>query len=433
MITQSQIDGAFRRAAALPVGKKIEIKDDGEQGAGRLALILRRGKNEVTAHWFALWWRSGRRQYTKIKSYSEMSLKEARAAFRAEYSSAISLGADPALATVRNRLNDAAIEPTLEAMFKAYVANLKATGKRSAERVERILINGEEPVAKVLGGARLAASVTTAEIVMLLKQRREHGVDMAASIRKYLNSAFNFGLKSENNYTVAHAGQTWRLKLNPVAGIPSDPEANKPGTRFLTPEEFNAYWHWCVSKRETSLLSFATLLNMATGQRIEEILKMAEPGYDSTMRTFYWAETKNEKPHLIPLPQVACDILDELKPIGPNKLYFPNKLDPSRPATADTILWLIETFAEETEAEYFTNRDIRRTWKTLTGRAGVTKEMRDKLQNHAQHDVGTKHYDRYDYLAEKRLAMAKWESFMNRIISGDFGDDVVVPFSVAVA
>ena len=98
MITQSQIDGAFRRAAALPVGKKIEIKDDGEQGAGRLALILRRGKNEVTAHWFALWWRSGRRQYTKIKSYSEMSLKGARAAFRAEYTSAISLGADPALA-----------------------------------------------------------------------------------------------------------------------------------------------------------------------------------------------------------------------------------------------------------------------------------------------------------------------------------------------
>jgi hypothetical protein len=142
LITQSQIDGAFRRAGTLRVGKKIEIKDDGEQGGGRLVLILRRGKDDVTAHWFALWWRSGRRQYSKIKSYSEMSLKEARATFRAEYTPAISQGVDPAIAALKAKMDDADIEPTLEAMFNAYVASLKAAGKRSANRVERILING---------------------------------------------------------------------------------------------------------------------------------------------------------------------------------------------------------------------------------------------------------------------------------------------------
>ena len=32
----------------------------------------------------------------------------------------------------------------------------------------------------------------------------------------------------------------------------------------------------------------------------------------------------------------------------------------------------------------FTARDLRRTWKTLAGDAGIPKEMRDRLQNHAQ-------------------------------------------------
>ena len=40
------------------------------------------------------------------------------------------------------------------------------------------------------------------------------------------------------------------------------------------------------------------------------------------------------------------------------------------------------------------NRDLRRTWKTLAGKAGVSKEIRDRIQNHALHDASSKSYDR---------------------------------------
>jgi hypothetical protein len=30
---------------------------------------------------------------------------------------------------------------------------------------------------------------------------------------------------------------------------------------------------------------------------------------------------------------------------------------------------------------------LRRTWKTLAGKAGVPKEIRDRIQNHALQDV----------------------------------------------
>ena len=64
-----------------------------------------------------------------------------------------------------------------------------------------------------------------------------------------------------------------------------------------------------------------------------------------------------------------------------------------------------------------TNRDLRRTWKTLAGKAGVPKEIRDRLQNHTLQDVSSKHYDRWNYMVEKRAGMAKWDKFVRALLA----------------
>lgn len=56
---------------------------------------------------------------------------------------------------------------------------------------------------------------------------------------------------------------------------------------------------------------------------------------------------------------------------------------------------------------FATNRDLRRTWKTLAGKAGIAKEIRDRIQNHSLQDVSSKNYDRWTYMPEKRAAMAR--------------------------
>lgn len=43
------------------------------------------------------------------------------------------------------------------------------------------------------------------------------------------------------------------------------------------------------------------------------------------------------------------------------------------------------------------------------GELGIAKDLRDRLQNHALNDVSSKHYDRYEYLPEKRRALELWE------------------------
>jgi len=67
----------------------------------------------------------------------------------------------------------------------------------------------------------------------------------------------------------------------------------------------------------------------------------------------------------------------------------------------------------------FVPRDLRRTFKTLTGKAGISKEVRDRLQNHALTDVSSLHYDKYDYLKEKRKAMDIWNDYLNNILSNE--------------
>ena len=71
----------------------------------------------------------------------------------------------------------------------------------------------------------------------------------------------------------------------------------------------------------------------------------------------------------------------------------------------------------------FTARDLRRTFRTLGGDDGISKEMRDRLQNHVEGGVGAKHYDRYGYLPERRAAMDKWADYLDRVIEGTVDAD----------
>lgn len=45
----------------------------------------------------------------------------------------------------------------------------------------------------------------------------------------------------------------------------------------------------------------------------------------------------------------------------------------------------------------------------MAGQIKITKEIRDRIQHHALHDVSSVHYDRYDYSEEKLEALVKWE------------------------
>lgn len=149
---------------------------------------------------------------------------------------------------------------------------------------------------------------------------------------------------------------------------------------------------------------------------------------DPTLGQFFtpaWAAELLVRRHFLPLPRAAIELLERLRP-NRDGLYFPQPNAPARAVTHFTVADLCRDYCRETGAASFTPRDLRRTWKTLAGLAGLDKEIRDRLQHHAMRDVGSAHYDRYDYLREKRAAMARWSAWLDRVLGLSGGD--VLPF-----
>lgn len=64
-------------------------------------------------------------------------------------------------------------------------------------------------------------------------------------------------------------------------------------------------------------------------------------------------------------------------------------------------------------------RDIRRTFKTLSGMLNFTENEKDIVNQHANKSIGKKHYDRYDYIVEKRETTLKWERAMQILLTND--------------
>lgn len=416
MITDSQIKAAIKRVRASKC--RLELRDDGDRGSGRLTLIVRNVGRRVSSEWYALYYRNDKRRLTKLGVYPMLSLVEARKHFRNEYAPTILAGAQPESQFARSQ-HKKTVDTSVRALFRAYVAHLKGADKGAWYQVERILLKRTNNVAAFIGADRSARSIEPKTIVSYLAAIHASGkIGMAHNARAYIGAAFAYGMKSEHSYTRQTGGGRWGIAANPVAAIPTDEQALRVGDRFLTPDEFRLFWEWLVANRARSVSAPALQLIMATGQRVREILCLREAHYDRQEYMLRWKKTKNGLPHSLPLPEIAIEILDELV-ANDGGYFFPHRVDPKRHAIYTSPNKLCELYASENILERFTPRDLRRTWKTLAGRAGISKEMRDRLQNHiGKSDVSTRHYDRYDYLSERRAAMKTWNAFMQEILAG---------------
>lgn len=414
MITEASIKAAIKRAPDS--GKsQITLKDDGPRGAGRLALVVRPMAGRISAEWYAIYFRDSKRTLAKIGTYPEMTLAQSREIFRDEYAPKIVAG-DAIKSRVGRvaRVKDGGI--TVRELFTLYIEHLEAREAESAYQARCTLLDGKDNAASALGENAPANSVEAAEVSAYLATIFRRGKRaMATTARAYIRAAYAWACKAKNDYTT-DAGIDLGVSINPVANVPFDIGSVKEGTRFLGVPELRDFYLWLESTAADSMASRIAMLEILTGQRCVEIRRMRSKYFDAAEAIYEWPKTKNKKPHAIPLPARAVKLLKETKP-NENGLYFPNDRDPKRVMVGSAVRLRVRAFIDASGCAEFTVRDIRRTWKTLAGKAGISKEMRDRLQNHAQSDVSSKHYDRYDYMPEKLAAMKIWEAFLNDVLA----------------
>jgi integrase len=350
-------------------------------------------------------WRDQKRIKKKLGSYPAMPLSKAREVYNRDFAGMIQRGRSIKIAGDTR-------PGTVADLFEAYVAALKEAGKPSWKEAEK----GLNKIADTLGRNRPARDIEPEEITAIIRPIYERGKrSMADHVRSYIRSAYSWGLKSEHDYR-STAARRFRLVYNPAAGIPTEPK--NVGTRWLDEDEFLRLYRWleCPDTPVHPPYARAVRILLLTGQRVEEIARLHVDQWDTKERIIDWSKTKNGKPHAIPVPKIAADLIEEIKP-NEHGWFFPSAKDPSKPVSHGTLYSFMWRQREREVIPVVTNRDLRRTWKTLAGKAGLSKEIRDRIQNHTLQDVSSKHYDRWNYMAEKRAGMAKWDKFVRAMLA----------------
>jgi len=401
-LTDNTIKHAIKRVH--DTCRQETLKDGAGRGTGRLTLVIKPMPTRVTTEWMAMQWREGKVVKAKLGNYPAMTLAQAREIFERDYAGLIQKKRNIRLAT-DSRLG------TVGDLFDAYADYLKDSGKSSWKEAKK----GLDSIANTLGRKRLAREIEPDDITALIRPIYERGArSMADHVRSYIRSAYSWAMKSEHDYR-SSAPRRFGVRVNPAAGIPTEPK--NVGTNWLRPEQFVQLYRW-LENPSTPIhppYARAVRLLMLTGQRVEEIATLHETQYDRAEKLIDWSTTKNRKPHTIPLPGLAIELLESITP-NEHGWFFPSAMDPMRPVHHGTLYCFTWRHRESGVIPHVTNRDLRRTWKTLAGQAGISKEIRDRIQNHTLQDVSSKSYDRWSYMPEKRAAMETWDRFVRQLL-----------------
>lgn len=409
MLTDKTIKSALR-----DVVTETTLNDDQPQGGGTLVLVVRRLKNgDTSATWFARWKRDGKLKKKTLGRYPDMPLVEARAKFTNDISPLLRAGRNISVVPV------AGGKPTVERMFQAYADHMKAAGKASATEVERQLLKAKDNAADALGSNRMAGDIEPGDVADLVAKFFKRGSRGAADkVRAYVSAAYNWAIKSTNDYTVENR-QDWGVKLNPAAAVAKDHKATTARDRNLDADELRALWHAAAPGLNGFTLETAACVRLliGTGQRVTAALRMegSELDLDAAVWEMPAHKTKTHRPHAIPLPSQVMPLLRLLVGKYGDGPLFPGRSDSKdRYMEHRSIAQALDRWRalDGVVIEAFQTRDIRRTWKSRTGEIGITREVRDLIQMHARNDTGSKHYDRADYLPMMRAAMDLWETWL---------------------
>lgn len=305
-------------------------------------------------------------------------------------------------------------------LIDSYIQSMKRNNKRTWSDVFDAIKRDVFPFIPL---EQKAKSVTDDQIVEVLARMINRGATVQSNrVRSYLHAAFNIGLKHDKDPAKRHLEVTFGLNNNPVSHIPKQSSAESAGERYLDRNELKTLLKLldeCVGISKLSS-NIVKLCLFSGGQRPYELLTIKPEKLDFESGNIEIAAqySKNKRSHVFPMTKTIRELVTEFDKnheVEPAEFLIYKRTNLQEHFRTDSLQRAVTRLCIVNGLKHFTPRDLRRTCKTHMASLGISKETRDRLQNHAFTDVSSKHYDRWDYIPEKLEALQKWEKWLLKL------------------
>jgi integrase len=317
---------------------------------------------------------------------------------------------------------------TLEALMKGYVAHLEKQEKESFKEVRSSFKKNVTEAFPELAATR-ACEITFRDISKILAKVLDRGAGRGAGkLRSFLHAAFSCGLQADSDPTMHAELHGFNLASNPVTAVPAKNFAqfNKTRERHLTVSEMRAFLKALDDEPDGIRKDVVMLLLLIGGQRIKQLLRAKPENVDMDDRIITILDKKGNRPtprrHHLPLPDRAAAIVQRYLAlrIDDKPLPYVFTTDNKVPIDGSTVAEIVtavsaKMVANNTAREPFQLRDVRRTCETMFAAMGISKDLRSQLQSHGISGVQDRHYDKHDYLKEKKNTLEAWAARLDEI------------------
>ena len=326
-----------------------------------------------------------------LGKYPATTLKEARRKL-ADAKRDKEHGKDPARTALNAKAEDHRAK-TVNVIFDDYMADRVRGKLASAAAIEGMFRRDILPAI----GRMKAKDVRRRDLsAILVKIRGRNAFIMANRTRGECRRFFDYAIELE------------LIEANPTYLLKSTSEVARQ--RVLSPGEIGAFWNGLPDTDVPTLLQLALKFLALTGQRRSEVLAAPRVEFDREERIWEIPREriKKDRPHFVPLSDMALDLLDQIKEVaGDVKYLFPSPARPDRPYSPT---YLSDVAFRKTKAlglEPWTVHDLRRTAATEMSRLGISQNIIDRVQGRIERGTGARYYNRYDHLSRPRIRQSR--------------------------
>jgi len=348
---------------------------------------------------------SGQARWLALGLHGNITPEEARALAK-KYAGAVADRRDPAAELERQRATaKSAASETVNAVLDAFLERHVRPALRSAKAIERAF----DVYVRPRLGAKSIYTLRRSHIVEMLDAVEDQGGPvMADRTLAHLRRAFNWHSSRDDDF------------LPPIArGMARTKGKDRARDRVLSDEEMRDLWAALDRAKVPPCYPRFIRALLLTGQRRNEVARADWREIGSGIWTIPAARYKTKVEHIVPLTEAMLALLGEPKAKG---FVFSND-GGRRPlsgfgnakAALDRTIDEIRRVRGADAVAPWTLHDLRRTARSLMSCAGVSADVAERVLGHVIPGVRGV-YDRHAYEVEKRDALRRLASLVDRII-----------------